>query len=149
MLLHAASMCATSRPRLTATTPPRRQSEYRFNRPVVVLTIVLPQLDAFCLEMEELIKNRVKTAKLRPVPNAAQQVNSFNESATPQNIAEHNDPHRIDWTDVSASPPYFVGNDVLYCFLHDTIDATGSTNRFRTVKLPLVPPDSKWPPQHG
>jgi hypothetical protein len=65
--------------------------------------------------MDEFVKTRQQNAKLKPSPNAAQQVESFNAAnATPEIIPELNDPQRIDWTDISAKPAYLVGQQVRF-----------------------------------
>lgn len=54
----------------------------------------------------------MKASKRRPVANAQSQVHSFNKSAHPETIADHNDPYRIDWTVVDDDAEYYVGEKV-------------------------------------
>ena len=40
------------------------------------------------------------------------QVTSFNSNVEPEIIPDHNDPYKIEWTDVTENPPYVVGEKV-------------------------------------
>ncbi|CAG8776492.1 9652_t:CDS:1, partial [Dentiscutata heterogama] len=51
----------------------------------------------------------MKTSKRRPVANAQAQVLSFNKSARPETIADHNDPYKVDWNEVDENVNYYVG----------------------------------------
>lgn len=54
----------------------------------------------------------MKTAKRRPVANAQTQVLSFNKSSQPETIADHNDPYKVDWTQIEEGVEYYVGEKV-------------------------------------
>lgn len=58
----------------------------------------------------------MKLAKRRPVANAHAQVTSFNASVVPENIPDHNDPYKVEWTDVGRNgetgPPFLIGQKV-------------------------------------
>ncbi|KAL1935465.1 hypothetical protein VTP01DRAFT_4605 [Rhizomucor pusillus] len=65
-------------------------------------------------EIKNELKWRMKAAKRRAVPNAESQVVGFNSLAYKETIPDHNDPYRVEWTEVNASSPtYFVGEKAL------------------------------------
>ncbi|KAI8992369.1 hypothetical protein BDB01DRAFT_778238 [Pilobolus umbonatus] len=61
------------------------------------------------------LKWRMKNAKRRAVPNAEGQVLGFNSSAFKEMIPDHNDPYKVEWTEVDKTnkPEYFVGEKAL------------------------------------
>ncbi|KAI8969925.1 hypothetical protein BDF20DRAFT_907521 [Mycotypha africana] len=60
------------------------------------------------------LKWRMKSAKRRAVPNAEQQVIGFNASAYKEMIPDHNDPYKVEWTDINnAAEDYYVGEKAL------------------------------------
>ena len=54
-----------------------------------------------------------RASKRRVLPNSRELVTKWNSTTSPETISEHNDPLRIDWTelpaDASQAPEYFVG----------------------------------------
>lgn len=82
--------------------------------------------------LNEELKNRMRLAKRRVVPNAHQLVCSYNKSVRPEVIPDHNDPYRVEWTDVEKSPPYIIGSKALR--IADT-----KTSKYRLC----------WPIRHG
>jgi actin-related protein 8 len=58
------------------------------------------------------LKWRMKNAKRRAVPNAEGQVIGFNTSGFKETILDHNDPYKVEWTDVSQGTEYYVGEKV-------------------------------------
>ncbi len=50
------------------------------------------------------IKVRMRNHKLRILPNSKELVVNYNRRTTPETIPEHNDPHRVEWTDVNLAP---------------------------------------------
>ncbi|GAN02862.1 actin-like ATPase domain-containing protein [Mucor ambiguus] len=56
---------------------------------------------------------RMKNAKRRAVPNAEGQVIGFNATAVKETILDHNDPYKVEWTEVNKGIPYFVGEKAL------------------------------------
>ncbi|CEP08526.1 hypothetical protein, partial, partial [Parasitella parasitica] len=56
---------------------------------------------------------RMKNAKRRAVPNAESQVVGFNAAAVKETILDHNDPYKVEWTEVNKDIPYFVGEKAL------------------------------------
>ncbi|RUS20029.1 hypothetical protein BC937DRAFT_86544 [Endogone sp. FLAS-F59071] len=67
--------------------------------------------------LEHELRYRMKLAKRRPVANAHAQVTSFNASVVPENIPDHNDPYKVEWTDVGKNgetgPPFLIGQKAL------------------------------------
>ncbi|KAK9723389.1 actin-like protein arp8 [Basidiobolus ranarum] len=63
--------------------------------------------------IEDELKQRMKAAKRRSVYNARSQVVSFNSSSTPETIPDHNDPYKVEWTDVSSKPECLSGKKAL------------------------------------
>ena len=52
--------------------------------------------------------------KRRMLPNSKEMVVNFNRRTVPETISEHNDPMRVDWTELSNPPPeYIVGQAAL------------------------------------
>ncbi|KAG1222465.1 hypothetical protein G6F62_008954 [Rhizopus arrhizus] len=64
-------------------------------------------------EIKNELKWRMKNAKRRAVPNAEGQVIGFNTNAPKETILDHNDPYKVEWTDVSQDNEYFVGEKAL------------------------------------
>lgn len=85
-------------------------------------------------EMSTDIKQRMRNNKRRVLPNSKDLVISYNNRTTAEVVKEHNDPNRVEWTEVHVdSPPeYFVGKEALR--IPDT-----SIPRYRLV----------WPIRHG
>jgi actin-related protein 8 len=80
-------------------------------------------------------RERMRFYKRRIIPNSHELVMGFNGRQQPEAIADHNDPYRVEWTDVNetgAAPAYFTGTKALN-----------------------IPPDSnpsytlRWPIRHG
>ncbi|KAL1918111.1 uncharacterized protein VTP21DRAFT_3377 [Calcarisporiella thermophila] len=72
------------------------------------------------------IKQRMKAAKRKAVSNANAQVVGFNKSVEPEIIEDHNDPYKVEWTDLDDSPEYLIGEKALR--LPDT-----AMNRYKLV----------------
>lgn len=82
------------------------------------------------------LKVHMRANKRRVLPNSKELIVNYNKRQPPETINEHNDPHRIDWTETPAdakdAPMFFTGKDAL-----------------------RIPDDSKpryklfWPLQHG
>ncbi|KAI7854151.1 hypothetical protein BDC45DRAFT_569273 [Circinella umbellata] len=66
-------------------------------------------------EIKNELKWRMKAAKRRAVPNAEGQVIGFNTQAYQETIPDHNDPYKVEWTEVDKvhKPEYFVGDKAL------------------------------------
>jgi actin-related protein 8 len=49
--------------------------------------------------------------KRRVLPNSRELVVNWNSRNAPETISEHNDPQRVDWTEIeSPAPEYFTGH---------------------------------------
>lgn len=59
------------------------------------------------------MRARMRNAKRRMVPNANDLVSSYNKRSTFEEIVDHNDPGRFDWTDVSGQPVFITGDAAL------------------------------------
>ncbi|RKP39084.1 hypothetical protein BJ085DRAFT_18217 [Dimargaris cristalligena] len=59
-------------------------------------------------QMDIELRQRLKDAKRRPVNNALTMVTNFNEKAQPELISDHNDPYKVEWTDVKRQEPYYT-----------------------------------------
>ena len=68
-----------------------------------------PDFDTYVDGLESELKNRMKVAKRRMVPNAHEQCIAYNTRVVTEAVHDHNDPYRIEWTDVSQLPNVVVG----------------------------------------
>ncbi|KAF2432854.1 actin-like ATPase domain-containing protein [Tothia fuscella] len=61
------------------------------------------------------LKIRMKNNKRKLMPNSKELVVNFNKRTQPDVISEHNDPQRIDWTEILPGkvPEYFTGHAAL------------------------------------
>jgi actin-related protein 8 len=63
--------------------------------------------------MAQEFKSSRRASKRRVLPNSRELVTKWNSTTSPEIISEHNDPLRIEWTDLPAdpseAPEYFVG----------------------------------------
>ncbi|KAJ5569668.1 uncharacterized protein N7459_009098 [Penicillium hispanicum] len=60
------------------------------------------------------LKAHMRQNKRRMLPNSKEVVVNFNRRTVPETISEHNDPMRVDWTELSSPPPeYIVGQPAL------------------------------------
>lgn len=60
------------------------------------------------------LKVRMKANKRRMLPNPKEGVINFNRKQMPEAISEHNDPERVEWTELeSPAPEYIVGQPAL------------------------------------
>ena len=59
----------------------------------------------------------MRSNKRRVLPNSKELIVNYNKRAPPETISEHNDPMRIDWTEIpsssKAAPGYFTGKEAL------------------------------------
>ncbi|KAL9014516.1 MAG: hypothetical protein Q9173_000839 [Seirophora scorigena] len=71
------------------------------------------QYTTMCSEL----KVHMRAHKRRVLPNSKELIVNYNKRMPPETISEHNDPHRIDWTEIPSDPlraPAFItGNDAL------------------------------------
>jgi actin-related protein 8 len=68
-----------------------------------------------CNTMSANFKARLRNMKIRLMPNSKELVINYNRRSSPEIITEHNDPHRIEFTEISPrNPPnYVTGNAAL------------------------------------
>jgi actin-related protein 8 len=63
------------------------------------------------------LKVHMRSNKRRVLPNSKELIVNYNKRAPPETISEHNDPMRIDWTEIPPNskdaPGYFTGNEAL------------------------------------
>ncbi|KAJ5907620.1 hypothetical protein N7495_000302 [Penicillium taxi] len=65
-------------------------------------------------KMSAELKVRMRLNKRRMLPNSKEMVVNYNRKVVPDPISEHNDPMRMEWTELSnPSPEYIVGHDAL------------------------------------
>jgi actin-related protein 8 len=59
----------------------------------------------------------MRLSKRRVLPNSKEMVVNYNRRTPPDTIPEHNDPMRIDWTELPAdprkAPDYITGKEAL------------------------------------
>lgn len=56
-------------------------------------------------KMSEELKVEMRANKRKVLPNSKELVINFNRRSDPEEISEHNDPMRIEWTDISGDDP--------------------------------------------
>ena len=63
------------------------------------------------------LKIHMRANKRRVLPNSKELIVNYNRRAPPETISEHNDPLRIDWTELPSNPDhapgYFTGKEAL------------------------------------
>ncbi|KAF2086735.1 actin-like ATPase domain-containing protein [Saccharata proteae CBS 121410] len=60
------------------------------------------------------LKMRMRGNKRRVLPNSKELVVNYNKRTPPETISEHNDPFRIEWTEIAEdAPDYLVGQPAL------------------------------------
>ncbi|KAK9353996.1 hypothetical protein V1523DRAFT_409504 [Lipomyces doorenjongii] len=64
-------------------------------------------------QLSQDFKERMRFYKRRVASNSHDSVLSYNKRTTPEAIPDHNDPNRIEWTDVSTGPNIIVGERAL------------------------------------
>ncbi|KAJ1987513.1 actin-like protein arp8 [Dimargaris cristalligena] len=91
-------------------------------------------------QMDIELRQRLKDAKRRPVNNALTMVTNFNEKAQPELISDHNDPYKVEWTDVKRQEPYYTGTAALR--IPHVIPAASLTQEERSELLYRTPTQS-------
>ena len=60
------------------------------------------------------LKVHMRANKRRVLPNSKELIVNYNKRAPPETISEHNDPMRIDWTEIPVKAPgYLTGKEAL------------------------------------
>ncbi|KKK26473.1 hypothetical protein ARAM_000254 [Aspergillus rambellii] len=92
-----------------------------------------PEFSSQYTTMVAELKTHMRQNKRRTLPNSKEMVINYNRRTVPETISEHNDPMRIEWTEIlDPAPEYIVGQAAL-----------------------RIPDDSKpryklyWPMRHG
>ncbi|RAH59772.1 chromatin remodeling complex subunit [Aspergillus piperis CBS 112811] len=92
-----------------------------------------PEFASQYTTMSAELKTHMRQNKRRTLPNSKEMVVNFNRRTVPETISEHNDPMRVEWTEIpDPAPEYIVGQAAL-----------------------RIPDDSKpryklyWPIRHG
>ncbi|KAL8811314.1 MAG: hypothetical protein Q9223_001804 [Gallowayella weberi] len=71
------------------------------------------QYATMCTEL----KVHMRSHKRRVLPNSKELIVNYNKRTPPETISEHNDPHRIDWTEIPndhrKEPAFVTGKDAL------------------------------------
>ncbi|KAI5290582.1 actin-like protein arp8 [Ascosphaera aggregata] len=65
--------------------------------------------------LQALLKAQMRQNKRRTLPNSKEMVVNFNRRTSPETVSEHNDPIRIEYTDVAMrdAPEHIIGEDAL------------------------------------
>ncbi|KAJ5666865.1 hypothetical protein N7462_011274 [Penicillium macrosclerotiorum] len=73
-----------------------------------------PEWSAQFSKMSSDLKVRMRQNKRRMLPNSKEMVVNYNRRTVPETISEHNDPMRVEWTELESPPPeYIVGQPAL------------------------------------
>lgn len=60
------------------------------------------------------LKAHMRQNKRRTLPNSKEMVVNYNRRTPPETISEHNDPHRVEWTEIpDPAPEYITGQAAL------------------------------------
>ena len=54
------------------------------------------------------LKTHMRQNKRRTLPNSKEMVINYNRRTPPETISEHNDPMRVEWTEITDRPPEYV-----------------------------------------
>ena len=81
---------------------------------VPVSFLIRAQFQSEFTTMSAELKTYMRSNKQRVLPNSKELVVNYNRRTEPETISEHNDPLRIDWTELAPKPPpYFTGKEAL------------------------------------
>jgi len=76
-----------------------------------------PEFASQYTSMSAELKVHMRNNKRRVLPNSKEMVVNYNRRTPPETISEHNDPHRIEWTEIPAkaseAPEYVTGKEAL------------------------------------
>ncbi|EPS40460.1 hypothetical protein H072_5705 [Dactylellina haptotyla CBS 200.50] len=65
-------------------------------------------------EISQDLKIQMRQNKRRVLPNSREVVINHNKKYVPENIKEHNDPYRAEWTPIGQGSLHFVGHEALH-----------------------------------
>ncbi|KAL2012690.1 hypothetical protein VTN00DRAFT_215 [Thermoascus crustaceus] len=73
-----------------------------------------PEFSSQYTAMAAELKTRMRQNKRRTLPNSKEMVVNYNRRTPPETISEHNDPHRVEWTEIpDPAPEYITGQQAL------------------------------------
>ncbi|KAH1343680.1 hypothetical protein KXV68_002586 [Aspergillus fumigatus] len=73
-----------------------------------------PEFSSLYTTMAAELKAHMRQNKRRTLPNSKEMVINYNRRTVPETIPEHNDPLRVEWTDITDdAPEYIVGQAAL------------------------------------
>ncbi|KAE8372419.1 hypothetical protein BDV26DRAFT_99795 [Aspergillus bertholletiae] len=73
-----------------------------------------PEFSSKYTAMAAELKTHMRQNKRRTLPNSKEMVINYNRRTVPETISEHNDPMRIEWTEIpDVAPEYIVGQAAL------------------------------------
>ncbi|KAL2815704.1 hypothetical protein BJX63DRAFT_420272 [Aspergillus granulosus] len=73
-----------------------------------------PEFSSQYTTMMAELKTHMRQNKRRTLPNSKEMVINYNRRTVPETISEHNDPMRIEWTEIpDPAPEYIVGQPAL------------------------------------
>ncbi|KAK2737379.1 actin-like protein arp8 [Myotisia sp. PD_48] len=76
-----------------------------------------PEFGSLYTSMCAELKAHMRQNKRRTLPNSKEMVINYNRRTPPETISEHNDPMRVEWTEIpddpKKAPEYFVGEAAL------------------------------------
>ncbi|GAB1213623.1 hypothetical protein ATERTT37_002773 [Aspergillus terreus] len=73
-----------------------------------------PEFASQYTTMSAELKAHMRANKRRTLPNSKEMVINYNRRTVPETISEHNDPMRIEWTEIpDPAPEYVVGHQAL------------------------------------
>ncbi|KAK2786827.1 actin-like protein arp8 [Emmonsiellopsis sp. PD_33] len=76
-----------------------------------------PEFSSQFTTMSAELKTHMRQNKRRTLPNSKEMVVNYNRRTVPETISEHNDPLRVEWTEIPSdpklAPEYFTGEAAL------------------------------------
>ncbi|KAL4871820.1 hypothetical protein BDV12DRAFT_183400 [Aspergillus spectabilis] len=73
-----------------------------------------PEFSSKYTTMMAELKTHMRQNKRRTLPNSKEMVINYNRRTVPETISEHNDPMRVEWTEIpKPAPEYIVGHPAL------------------------------------
>lgn len=77
---------------------------------------LIAQVDKHIEDLRDYLRNRLRQNRLSTDYRDGFRVKQYNAKVKPESIPEHNDPFRIDWTEVNGKK-FFVGTEVSLPYL--------------------------------
>ncbi|KAK6539819.1 actin-like protein arp8 [Orbilia ellipsospora] len=112
----------------TGDSTPQRRTRGSSRKSASIVEKEAPQVDSsfqsLFHELSQDLKSQMRQNKRRVLPNSRETVINHNKKYIPENIKEHNDPYRAEWTPVSSGFMHFIGHEALHI-------ADNSTPRYK------------------